>query len=119
MIDWDTLLLAPTHQAFGEQVTHYPAAGAARVLTAVFNAAYTEVTLEDGMEVASTKPVLNIRASILPRNPEQGDLWNVRGVLYQTVVAKPDGLGDIRVDLRLATDDQIGRTPLPATPPAS
>ena len=119
MIDWDGDLLAHTHQAFGEQATYHPAAGAPRSgITVVFNAAYTAVTFEDGQEVTTTRPVLNLRASLLPGLPEPGDLWRVRGVLYQTVTAKPDGLGDIRVDLRLASNDQAGRGHLPPVPPS-
>ncbi len=119
MIDWDNLLLTPTHDAFGEQVTYYPASGAPRRLTVVFNEAYTQVTMDEGQVISSTGPVLNVRASILPRPPEMGDLWNVRGVLYQTIAPKPDGLGDIRVDLRVATNDQVNRVPLPPIPPAT
>lgn len=119
MIDWDNLLLRHAHATLGESVRYYPAAGGSRAIAAVFNAAYTSVTLEDGLEVASTRPVLNVRASAIGVPPEPGDLWNVRGVLYQTVDIQADGLGDIRVDLRLATDAEIGRVPLPPTAPAS
>jgi len=119
MIDWDADLLAHTHQTFGEQADYHPAAGASRPgLTVVFNEAFTAVAFEDGMEVASTFPVLNLRASLLASPPEQGDLWRVRGKLYQTVDTKPDGLGDIRVNLRLASADQARLRGLPCTPPA-
>lgn len=119
MINWDADLLAPTHQVFGEQADYHPAAGPPRPgVTVVFNEAFTSITFEDGQEVASKRPVLNVRAGLLSPPPEQGDLWRVRGILYQTVDTKPDGLGDIRVDLRLASNDQARLAPLaPIQPP--
>lgn len=117
MINWDADLLAHTHQAFGEQATYYPAAGAARSVTVVFNDNYTTVKFESGMEVASTLPVLNIRESALPDLPELGDLWRIRGVLYQASAVQPDGVGDIRVFLRLASNDQARLAHLAPTQP--
>ena len=115
MIDWDTLALAPLHDAFGEVVTYLPGSGPAEQVQAVFNAHYTDTKFQDGTEVSGTRSILNVRKSVLPGLPTQGELFRVRGILYAVTNVEPDGLGDLRVDLRLASNAEALRQPLPGS----
>ena len=112
MIDFDALVLAPAHQAFGEQVIYLPGAGGSYTLAGVFDDHFQEDKLKDDMIVTVTRPVLNVRAAALPVMPVQGEIFRIRGRLY--VVAEPpeaDTVGDVRCYLRVASDAQAAVAP--------
>jgi hypothetical protein len=118
VIDFDTLVLQPCMETFGETVTYLPSDNAPVTLTgeygAVFNDKYADSKFQDGAEVVSTRPMISMRASALPRDPWQGELFRIRGVLY-AIVEPPesDTFGDLRIFLRVATDLEALRAPLP------
>lgn len=118
MIDFDNLVLAPAHQVFGEQVTYLPGGGGALLVVGVFDAHFQEDKLQDGLSVTETRPVLNVRASVLPSLPAQGELFRIRGRLYAvSEPPEPDTVGDIRMYLRLANDAQAAIAPTAPVPP--
>ena len=113
MIDWDTLALAKIHATFGEAATYLPGAGPSVPCQIVFNAHYTDSKFTDETEVVGTKTVLNVRQSVLPQLPTQNELFRVRGVLYAITNVQPDGHGDVRIQLRLASNVEAARAPFP------
>jgi hypothetical protein len=113
MVDFDAILRA-CGESFGEPVYYYTALTGPIALTAVFNDRYQETKLQDGIEVVGTSIVLGIRAALFPVQPVQSELFRIRGVLY--VIAnppEPDGLGDLKITLRAATDAESSRMRLP------
>ena len=118
MLDFDALVLAPAMATFGESVTYLPADGPPLVLAgasgAVFNDRFTDSKFDGGAEVISIRPVVNVRTAALPKVPTQGELFRIRGILYQVAdPPEPDGMGDLRIYLRLASDAQAALAPLP------
>ncbi|WP_428485959.1 head-tail joining protein [Rhodopila sp.] len=115
MIDFDALVLAPCHATFGELVTYYPASGPPTPLPGIFNDRYMEIKLQDGVEIVDYRTVVAIRASLFPMAPpNQAELIRARGVLYVITNVEPDGLGDLRLSLRSATDAEAAKLRLPA-----
>lgn len=72
MIDWQAQVIAPTVAVFGQPVVLTRAA-AAYPITGVFDEAYTEVDVANGMPVASLSPCLGVNLADLPVMPRQGD----------------------------------------------
>ena len=112
-LDFDALVLAPAHAAFGEPVTYAPASGPSLALAGVFTDRYTQTSFQDGAEIASVRTALNVRASLFTTAPAKGDLVTVRGIQYVVNEVEPDGLGDIRFYLGLASDAQAALEPDP------
>lgn len=121
-IDWDAGLLAPSEAAFGIPVTYL--AGDGRVISTgpdgtpllgIFNDRWSTTSFQDNEEVRSGHPMVSVRASRLPQAPVQGELFRINGKLYQVTETDPDGMGDLRVHLRAATDTDASRVPLPST----
>ena len=109
-VDFDALVLAPAARVFGECVAYYPASGAATSVTGIFNDRYQETKLQDGLEVIDFRTVLNVRAATFPGGqPAQAELFRVRGILYVVTNVEPDGIGDVRVTLRSATDTEAAK----------
>lgn len=111
MIDFDAAVLAPCFAIFGEPVTWTPARGAPIATTGVFDEKAIEVKFQDGTEVHEARPVVNLRAAILPSLPLQGDRITIRGVPYVITNIDPDSAGDLRCGLRCATDQAAGILP--------
>jgi hypothetical protein len=111
MIDFDSLVLAPCEAVFGQPVTYLSATGPAVETAGVFNDRFSDTTIGDGLQGHSTHPMVSVRASRLPKSPVQGELFRIRGILYQVTGVDPDGMGDLRVHLRLASDQQAFLTP--------
>ena len=108
-IDWDGLLLAPVHALLGEAVVWLPGDGRSVSMTGVFTEKYTVAHLQDEMQVAGSVPILNVRDSLFARLPTQGELFRVRGVLFQVIGTEPDGLGDVKIVLRAASDTEAAK----------
>ncbi|MBU6246464.1 MAG: hypothetical protein KGN77_01810 [Xanthomonadaceae bacterium] len=103
-IDFDTLVLGPCMDAFGEPVVWMPAVGGASVsTTGVFDAFYKEIA-EAGAEVgtAITRTFLGVRASSLPSLPVENDTFFLpnRNATYIVSEADSDGIGHLRIFLR-------------------
>jgi hypothetical protein len=114
VIDFDALVLAPAMAAFGQDVTWYPAQAAPVQLTGpmagVFDDRYVERKFQDGVEVVETKPVLNARTvAFPPAQPAQYDVFGIGGILYAATAVEPDGFGNVKISLRLASDAEAAK----------
>lgn len=111
-IDWDTELLAPVMAAFGEGTESQPSSlpiytprglPPFPLADAVFDRAYTDVTLEDdGSENTTRKPCLGVRLSLfLHREPLQNDTVYIPSVPGHFIVkdVRPDGHGHAKLIL--------------------
>lgn len=104
MIDFDALVLAPAHAVFGTPITYFPGAGRPVAIAGVFNDHYADVSLQDGLQVVDTKIILDVRAAALPNLPVQSDLVSVGDVLYAITNVEPDGVGNLKLTLRAASN---------------
>ena len=112
-LDWDALLLAPAHGVFGETVWYYPSSGPRLSVLGIFADKFSQTAFRDGEEFVSFRTVVNVRAALFPAEPVKGCLFRIRGILYVVNEIEPDGMGDIRFYLGLASDAEAARTPLP------
>ncbi len=113
-VDFDAILVA-ANAAFGEPVWYYTASTGPAALTGVFNDRYQETKLQNGDEVIGTKVVLSVRAAQFFVQPVRDDQVIVRGIRYVVADApEPDGMGDIMLTLRAATNADAARMRLPA-----
>ena len=113
MIDIDGTVLAAAQAAFGEAVIYFAAGGAGVSLTAIFDDRWIDAKIPGPpvVEEVGVRTVLNARASALPRVPQQGDQFHVRGRLYEvSEPAEVDTFGDVHLFLRLADDAQAAMT---------
>ncbi|MGF6636817.1 head-tail joining protein [Paraburkholderia sp. MM6662-R1] len=73
MIDWDSLVLTPVEGIFGQPATLYAGSGNAHALNGVFDEAFTNVDVVDGVPVTTTRPCYGFRVATLPVTAHQGD----------------------------------------------
>jgi len=94
-------VLAACEGAFGETATYQPKGGASFPITGIFNENYEQVTFHNEAPVASTRPMLGVRASGFPSGlPIVGDLVTLRGQTWRIVSPiEPDGMGHLRLFL--------------------
>ncbi len=97
--------LAAAMRAFGVPVVYSPRGGTAFDTVGAFNAAYADVDFSSGVPVASSKPMLGIRASQVPAGVVcgQGDRVNVASADWLVVNVEPDGRGHLRCILKALT----------------
>ena len=102
MIDWDSLVLGPLENIFGEAqhpagpIMFYPVGRNAYPIDGVFDSAYREVELIDPMvDSNSTQPVLGVRLSIFRDEPAQDDEVYIpsSGKSYLVKDVRPDSHG--------------------------
>lgn len=97
-IDWDNLVLAPLHAAFGEAITYQAQTTDAFQLTdAVFDRCYVQVGMDEaGVPVNAWRTFLGIRMASCPVGfqPMDGDRILARGACWQVVDEQPDGKGN-------------------------
>lgn len=101
-IDWDTFVLAPLENVFGEPATYLPANGTSYAITGVFDSAYRDVGLIDLEVDANTlQPVLGVRTGAFLAPPVQGDQVRMLSVskLYFVRDVRPDGHGWVKLML--------------------
>lgn len=108
MIDWDTLVLAPLAQVFGQPVDYTPAGGQTVRISGVFDAGYVSVDPLGEPGAVSVGPRLGVQVSQLPagwdpRNAE-GDTFTVvaTGKTYRVRLGMPDSHGWARLDANAA-----------------
>lgn len=98
-IDWDGLVLAPLHTAFGEAVTYQSAAfGTFTLADAVLDRGYVTVgTDAGGVPVTAWSTFLGIRLATCPAGfaPMDGDRILARNSVWQIVDEQPDGKGNV------------------------
>lgn len=102
MIDWDSLVLEPLENIFGEarhpkgRIMFFPVGGAAYPIDGVFDSAYREVELLDPMVGSnSAQPVLGVRLSMFHEEPAQDDVVYIpsSGKRYLVLDVHPDSHG--------------------------
>ena len=105
-IDWDALVLAPLHTAFGETISYQSSRtglGLFFTLTdAVFDRGYVQVgTDAGGVPVTAWSTFVGIRLASCPAGftPLDGDRITARGAIWQIVDEQPDGKGNIMLVL--------------------
>ena len=85
---------------FGEAVEYRPAAGGGPYsIVAPFDEAYQTVRLEGEVEVAATRPVLDVRLADLPVDPAEGDEVDVDGRTWTVEEVERDGRGSAKLYL--------------------
>lgn len=116
MIDWGAQVLAPTIKVFGQPGT-LTQGGVSVDLNGIFDEAYVDVDVLDGMQTTSTKPCFGIDLVDLPFAPAQGARVFIPAALGAPLVdttyivkkVQKDGHGGARLLLNVA----------PATPAPS
>ncbi|MCO7569373.1 hypothetical protein NJH78_05255 [Pseudomonas chlororaphis] len=102
MIDWDSLVLGPLEEIFGEggrpagKPMFYPAGAVPYEIDGVFDSAYREVELVDPLVPStSTQPVLGVRLSSFRAPPMQDDQVFIPSVSkrYLVTEVRPDSHG--------------------------
>jgi hypothetical protein len=111
-LSFDQLILAPCMNTFGEVnqgypiPTYYPRLGEPFELNGVFDHAYREHVIQDGLPVTVTMPVFGVRASDCVIYPEPDDEISIRGKTYVVREARPDSHGHIKLMLNFSQDYQ-------------
>jgi hypothetical protein len=101
-IDWDTAVLGPCEEVFGEPATYIPAVGSNFVITGIFDSAYKDISLIDvGVDANTVQPVFGVRAALFSTAPVQGGQIRIPSVgkLYLVRDVRPDGHGWIKLML--------------------
>ena len=106
MIDWDTCLLGPVHDVFGEAITYVSPKGVSVQLVGIFDKAYKNISLIDNApEVSSEQPVVGVRLSQFPdgTKPQKGGKVQVPSVstTYTVRDIEADGHGEAKLLLHL------------------
>ncbi len=73
MIDWDSVLLGPVQGVFGQPATYSTAGGVTYTLPGVFDEAFLDVDVSDGVPIVTTTPCFGFRVSTLAVPARQGD----------------------------------------------
>ena len=109
MIDWQGKVVAPLISKFG-QPAQLTRDGKTYMLAGVFDEAYSEVTVADGMPVTTVAPCFGFDLADLPAVPRQKDRLLVQAALgapltdtqYIVKQVRIDGHGWCRLLLNLA-----------------
>lgn len=100
-INWDQHLLEPLQRVFGESVNYRPAGGEPYDITGVFDRAYTQEvdSLDDGVGITTTKPVLGVRDVVFRAPPKQGDRLYIPSVdtVFAVADVQPDSHGGTKL----------------------
>jgi hypothetical protein len=109
-INFDSLVLGPCMQTFGETNQGFPiglykpANGGSFTINGIFDAAYKEIKIKEGEPVTVHMPVFGFRVSDFPNPPSnwaflQGDQIKLRGDWYVVRECRDDGHGGIKLML--------------------
>lgn len=100
-INWDSLVIGPLQQVFGESVTYRPYARQPYQITGIFDDAYLkEVMFEDASQgVTEVSAVLGVQLSQFVIPPVQSDQLSVASVNSTYVVreVRPDSRGGAKL----------------------
>lgn len=104
-VDFNKLVLQPCIAIFGEPVKYNPRLGPAQFcLNGVFDKAYTEIVVHDGVPVTQTLPVLGVKLEDFPSPPLQGDHLLARGDVYKVREVRIDSHGGAKLMLNFVSD---------------
>ena len=110
MIDWDSLVVGPTTDIFGEPVRYRPVGGVVFDLTGVFDEGYLPQDQITGLmsgDVANTQPVLGVQLSSFPAGiaPDDEDVLTVTrtGESFVVTNVEADGKGGAMLTLNTTT----------------
>ena len=106
MIDWDGLVLAPLHAAFGETIAYVSPNVAFTLTDAVFDRGYIQVGTDGGgTPVTAWSTFVGIRLASCPAGftPSDRDRITARGSTWQVVDEQPDGKGNVVLVLAVAS----------------
>lgn len=101
-VDWDSLVIGPLMEAFGDPITYTPAAGVAFQITGVFDNEYLDLNAigseidRVGMpgNITTSRPVLGVQISQFSLVPTQGDkITLLSGASYTVMEVRQDGHG--------------------------
>lgn len=109
-VNWDSHLLAPLHQVFGDRHEYRPRGGTPFDVNGIFDRGYAQPTenLDGDAGINTTNPVLGVRDSDFTRPPEQGDRVFIRTVsgapvnqLFAVMDVQPDSHGGTKLVLNI------------------
>lgn len=112
-IDWQNKVMSPLVAAFGQPISYYPVNDKYNVkhqLTGIFDEAYTDINIVDGLSVTSVSPCIGLNLADLPAAPCQKDQILVKSSFgaplkdtwYIVKKVMPDGHGGCRLLLNVA-----------------
>lgn len=101
-IDWDSAVLAPLNNIFGEPAIFTPFDGDDYSITAIFDDAYQSISVAGGMPVNTTQPIAGVRLAEFPVLPQQDDrlLRPKTGELFAIKDVQPDSHGGAKLLLQ-------------------
>jgi hypothetical protein len=114
-VDWDSLVIGPTVEIFGEHVRYMPVAGGKPFnITGVFDEAYIQLTplgrggidqenfaLGSPGSITTEMPVLGVQLSQFRTPPDQDDVLVVRDQRYAVKEVRLDGHGGAKLLLNM------------------
>lgn len=102
-VDWDSAVLAPLIDIFGEPAVFTPFDGDDYQVSAIFDDAYQGVVMAGGMPVNSTGPIAGVRLAEFVVLPQQDDrLFRVKtGELFAIKDVQPDSHGGAKLLLQV------------------
>lgn len=98
-IDFDSLVLAPCQQVFGEPVFYDSELSGTFELSGIFDKAYESVVVQEGQAISERMPVIGCRSSQFPTYPKQGDKLTVQNERYLVREVRDDSHGNIKLML--------------------
>jgi len=112
-INWYEKVLSPNMAVFGQPILYAPVKDKYRVqheISGIFDEAYVDITVIDGLHTTSVSPCIGINLLDLPDAPRQKDQILVKAslgaplvdTLYIVKEVRPDGHGSCRLLLNLA-----------------
>lgn len=102
-VDFDTLVVKVGVAKFGIPVVYVPASAPRFNVTGVFDRAYSQDAIKDGVVVTETMPVLGISTSDFPSPPLQGDQLIINGQTFIVRELRDDGHGGGKLMLNFLT----------------
>lgn len=81
---------------YRETVLYTPQGGAAVTIGCPFDKAYKNVTIVDGTEISTTRPVIDVVLTDLTVAPRHGDAVVVAGESYHVSDVQPNGHGTVQ-----------------------
>jgi hypothetical protein len=85
-------------------ITYIPRINPRFTASGIFDEAYSELVVIDGVPVTQTMPVLGIRLGDFLEEPKQDDKLIARGRVYKVREMRPDGHGGAKLMLNFDND---------------